>query len=121
MAVVAKPDHPSTHENPNASSRDHSPGPSAPSASPSTVNTITYSHPSVGRLNTKNPAALWLVPHAARAPPVTAAARRGVSRPNTSDGPAASSVTVTSQAWAGPGWRPRLANQFETPGPPRRG
>src|SRR6267142_487359 len=47
IAVVAKPDHPSTHENPNALSRDHSPGPSAPSASPSTVNTITYSHPSV--------------------------------------------------------------------------
>src|SRR3989442_917223 len=113
MAVVAKPDHPSTHENLNALSRDHSPGPSAPSASPSTVNTITYSHPSVGRLNTKKPAFLWLVTHATAATPVTAAAPSGVSRPNTRAGPAASSVTVTSQAWAGPGWRPRLANQVE--------
>ena len=98
MAVVVRPDHPSTHENPSALSSDHSPGPSAPSASPSTVNTITYSHPSVGRLNTKKPALRWLVTHATAATPVTAAAPRGVSRPNTSDGPAASSVTVTSQA-----------------------
>src|SRR5437764_1290137 len=65
------------------------------------------------------PALRWLVTHATAATPVTAAAPRGVSRPNTSDGPAASSVTVTSQAWAGPGCRPRLANQLDTPDPSR--
>ena len=43
----------------------------------------------------------------------------GVTSPSTRSTGKTSSVSVTFQAWNGPGFSPRLSNQFAMPGPDR--
>src|SRR4051794_400849 len=99
-----------------ASSSDHLPGLSAPRVIDTTATVATYSYPSLALVR-KKPFLRWFVIRATTMSAHTPPYATGVRKPATSMNGIAISVRVTAHAWSGPGFRPRLSNQFAIPGP----